>query len=313
MENNSQTSPLIQPEIPAKPLDKSSNMSSKSFLVAYLLSQFFGILGADRFYLGYTVLGVLKLITLGGLGVWATIDQVLLLFNKIPDKKGTLLNGYTKIRPFTIILFILYLVLVELVVSYNIINNNITFHSINSILNTIQNNILSGTGINSHSSSRISSLADKYTVPLGSTYKGTREAANFAIRIAHVTENPHFTGDPPNNGMEYLEVDMTISYSGNVQILIPGYFLFQDNSGKFFYTADTLLLPDNSLSNSDKKISIANKQPLSVTRFDPNKTVSDIYVIYQIKKGSRGRLVYDSGRSMHPQDTNILATFQLFR
>jgi TM2 domain-containing membrane protein YozV len=42
----------------------------------------------DRFYLGYTGLGIVKLITLGGCGIWALIDFILILLNKIPDADG---------------------------------------------------------------------------------------------------------------------------------------------------------------------------------------------------------------------------------
>mmetsp|Transcript_21 Transcript_21/g.24 ORF Transcript_21/g.24 Transcript_21/m.24 type:complete len:503 (-) Transcript_21:111-1619(-) len=48
----------------------------KSQLVSYLLALFFGFLGADRFYLGEVGPGLMKLLTLGGGGVWWIIDII---------------------------------------------------------------------------------------------------------------------------------------------------------------------------------------------------------------------------------------------
>lgn len=56
--------------------------------MALLLSFFLGGLGIDRFYLGYSTLGVIKLITLGGCGIWTLIDFILILLNNIPDADG---------------------------------------------------------------------------------------------------------------------------------------------------------------------------------------------------------------------------------
>lgn len=66
--------------------------SDKEWMTALLLSVFVGGLGVDRFYLGYTGLGVAKLLTLGGCGVWALIDLVLIAMRNLPDVDGRALR-----------------------------------------------------------------------------------------------------------------------------------------------------------------------------------------------------------------------------
>ena len=50
----------------------------RSYPQAMILSALLGWCGADRIYMGYTGVGILKLFTLGGVGIWWFIDLVLL-------------------------------------------------------------------------------------------------------------------------------------------------------------------------------------------------------------------------------------------
>jgi len=49
-----------------------------NWVLALIMSIIFGGLGVDRFMMGHVGLGILKLITLGGCGIWWLIDLILI-------------------------------------------------------------------------------------------------------------------------------------------------------------------------------------------------------------------------------------------
>lgn len=62
--------------------------SEKGFVPTILLCLFLGGLGIHRFYVGKIGTGILMLITLGGLGIWALIDLIIIICGNFKDKQG---------------------------------------------------------------------------------------------------------------------------------------------------------------------------------------------------------------------------------
>lgn len=73
------------------PLLQSLNYKNPTTIL--IISIFLGYLGIDRFMLGETGLGVLKLLTCGGLGVWAIVDWFIIT-GKTKDLNYQMLMRY---------------------------------------------------------------------------------------------------------------------------------------------------------------------------------------------------------------------------
>ncbi|MFH1570772.1 MAG: TM2 domain-containing protein [Gemmatimonadota bacterium] len=72
--------------------------SPRSRLAAALLCFFLGWAGAHRFYAGKHGTAVLMLCTLGGLGIWSTVDLVFILVGSFRDAEGRRLRSWEE-RP----------------------------------------------------------------------------------------------------------------------------------------------------------------------------------------------------------------------
>lgn len=70
-----------------------SDTSSKGFVPTLLLCFFFGVLGIHRFYVGKVGTGILQLLTLGGFGIWALIDFIMIVVGSFTDKQGNFIKA----------------------------------------------------------------------------------------------------------------------------------------------------------------------------------------------------------------------------
>lgn len=72
-----------------------AGVSDKKILPAFLLCFFLGIFGAHRFYVGKIGTAILQIFTLGGLGIWALIDWIMIMVGAFTDKQGNKLTQWT--------------------------------------------------------------------------------------------------------------------------------------------------------------------------------------------------------------------------
>jgi len=78
----------VRQQLLATPLSAEIVEQRNKWITCLLLCWFLGVLGIHRFYTGHTALGVLQLLTLGGCGIWALIDFIIIVSGNFKDAQG---------------------------------------------------------------------------------------------------------------------------------------------------------------------------------------------------------------------------------
>jgi|ERR1700722_1874413 len=137
-----------------------------------------------------------------------------------------------------------------------------------------------------HSVSATSIPNGTTALPTTTTKFGAAGTACCKITIDNVILNPSVNGDPPNNGLQYLEIDLSVTNTGNTAGAIPGSFYYQNAAGKVFSSADV----KGPGQYSNKNVTIPNKKSIYAVELIPGQIVKDVYLLYQITPGDKGKL-----------------------
>jgi TM2 domain-containing membrane protein YozV len=269
------TPAMIQPEYSAM-----QRTDPRSFLTAYLLSQFLGLLGVDRFYLGYRGASLLKLCTLGGCGIWWLADQVLLLTGKLRPSSGGQFQDYDAYRRLAVMIFVCIWVVVGLTAAYAI-----------SALRRQPFPV----AVENHSKATGLPPAKAATeeTPLGEAADGSSAAKGLSVSIAKVVSDPEITGDAPSSGTHYIEIDLAVKNDTEHSTIVPGTFVYQTAGGSSFYTANST---GQGLQFANKNAKVTGKEPLSALSIGRGQTDVAHYVLYQVPVGEpAGKLIWYSG------------------
>lgn len=132
----------MQPEKPAIVLGKVSKIPrQRHFLAVFFISFMWGTFGVDRMYLGKWGMGILKLVSLGGFGLWTIVDLILIMGGTMRDKQGREMAQFAEYKTLAYKTVLIFAVSLGLVV---LINGIFLIAAITQLFTSLQDGTLPG-------------------------------------------------------------------------------------------------------------------------------------------------------------------------
>lgn len=115
----------MQPDsLAQQPIKTKKIPRQRHYLAVFFISFMWGTFGVDRMYLGKWGTGILKLVTIGGFGLWVLVDLLLIMTGAMRDKQGRPMLQFAEYKKFTymtVLIFALALGFVTLITGASLI------------------------------------------------------------------------------------------------------------------------------------------------------------------------------------------------